>query len=84
VEDLEKGKSDEDGNLTVVVHRPYRPADKKLNLTFLELVLEDRINMRRYRLVCVGTKRGLTLNITNKEDLPVVARKRSSDDDDCL
>ena len=76
MEDLDENDGvAEDGSLKVVVHRPYRPSDKTLNLTFLELVLEDRLNMRRYKVVCVGTQRGLTVNITGREEIPVIAKK---------
>ncbi len=75
MEDLDESSVAEDGSLKVVVHRPYRPTDKTLKLTFLELVLEDHLNKRRYKMVCVGTPRGLTVNITSREEMPVIARK---------
>jgi hypothetical protein len=49
---------------------PPKDPDADLRVSFLELVVEDGINHRRYDLVIVGTPRGLTFNVVKRTELP--------------
>jgi len=50
--------------------RPQMEPEDDLRVSFLELVLEDEVNGRRYETVMVATPRGLTFNVTRRIDLP--------------
>jgi len=41
--------------------------DKKLKITLLELEITDNFNKIKYTLGLVFTRRGITLNVVNKE-----------------
>ena len=47
--------------------RPPKDPDADLRVSFLELVVEDPINHRRYNAVLVGTPRGLTFTVTRRQ-----------------
>lgn len=49
---------------------PPKDPDAELRVSFLELVIEDDINNRRYDVAVVGTPRGLTFNVVRRTELP--------------
>lgn len=55
--------------ISEAVLRPPKDPDADLRVSFLEMVVEDPINCRRYNAVLVGTPRGLTFTVTLREDL---------------